>query len=242
MLFVLKSKYSFKLEKTGGIIVKNKIFYVITHELFLVVCLVFSLLGLTLSVDASQSVEAEVAQIEMPVNEVKAVEVVEVEKETLKASTVLQQVQVATTQPEYKEVEKTLLNADVAVPAKITTYGTDCSGCVNSNGYGYTASGISLSFDGVQQSNGVWQDGITFNGYYIVATGGSIPFGTIIEVSNHGFSGKGLTPGVPFQAIVLDRGAMTLNHLDLFVGSQVSSGISIDYSKQPMMKLIRYGY
>lgn len=131
-------------------------------------------------------------------------------------------------------------NPTVAV--KITTYGTDCYGCYNENGFGGSASGVKLSFDAVKQSDGSWKDGITYDGYYIVAANSSIPMGSIIEISNHGYAGKGLVPGQTFYAMVLDRGAMTLNHLDLFVGSENSSGISIDRSYQPMMKVIRYGY
>ncbi len=126
--------------------------------------------------------------------------------------------------------------------AKITTYGTDCYGCYNENGFGGSASGVKLSFDAVRQSDGTWKEGITYDGYYIVAANSSIPMGSIIEVSNHGYSGKGLVPGEPFYAMVLDRGAMTLNHLDLFVGSEKSSGISVNRAYQPMMKVIRYGY
>lgn len=126
--------------------------------------------------------------------------------------------------------------------AKITTYGTDCYGCYNSNGFGGTASGVKLSFDSVRQSDGSWKQGITYDGYYVVAANGSIPFGSIIEVSNHGFSGNGLVEGQPFYAMVLDRGAMTLNHLDLFVGSENNNSISINRSYSPTMKIVRYGY
>ncbi|MDD3049359.1 MAG: hypothetical protein PHQ89_05250 [Bacilli bacterium] len=131
---------------------------------------------------------------------------------------------------------------DKPVFAKITTYGTDCDGCYNVNGYGGSAGGVKLSFNSVQQSNGSWLEGITYDGYYIVAANSSIPMGSIIEVSNHGLSGYGLQEGQPFYAMVLDRGAMTLNHLDLFVGSEKSNGLSINRSYSPTMKIVRYGY
>lgn len=129
-----------------------------------------------------------------------------------------------------------------AVVAKITTYGTDCFGCYNTNGFRGTATGVKLSFDSVRQSDGTWKEGITYDGYYVVAANSSIPFGSIIEVSNHGYSGLGLVEGQPFYAMVLDRGAMTLNHLDLFVGSEDGTGVSINRGYQPTMKVIRYGY
>lgn len=128
------------------------------------------------------------------------------------------------------------------VLAKITTYGTDCYGCYNVDGYGGTAGGVKLSFNAVMQSDGTWKEGITYDGYYIVAANSSIPMGSIIEVSNHGLSGLGLIEGQPFYAMVLDRGAMTLNHLDLFVGSENSNALSINRSYRPTMKVVRYGY
>lgn len=138
--------------------------------------------------------------------------------------------------------EKTFEKEEKAVFAKITTYGTDCDGCYNVEGFGGTASGVKLSFTSVRQSDGSWKDGITYDGYYIVAANSSIPMGSIIEVSNHGLSGYGLVEGQPFYAMVLDRGAMTLNHLDLFVGSENSNGLSINRNYSPTMKVVRYGY
>lgn len=128
------------------------------------------------------------------------------------------------------------------VMAKITTYGVDCYGCYNENGFGGTAGGIKVSTDAVKQSDGTWKQGITYDGYYIVATNQSIPFGTIVEVSNHGYLGYGLQPGVPFQAIVMDRGAMGVNHIDLFVGSEKNNAMHIDRSFVPTMKIIRMGF
>lgn len=143
---------------------------------------------------------------------------------------------------EVKEEPKAEVPSDAPVMAKITTYGVDCYGCYNENGFGGTAGGVKVSLTSVQQSNGSWLEGITYDGYYIVAANSSIPMGSIIEVSNHGFSGYGLAEGQPFLAMVLDRGAMTLNHLDLFVGSQVSNGISINRNYTPTMKIVRYGF
>ncbi|NBK97651.1 MAG: hypothetical protein EOM50_06465 [Erysipelotrichia bacterium] len=138
--------------------------------------------------------------------------------------------------------ETTFEKEEQPVFAKITTYGTDCNGCYNVDGFGGSAGGVKLSFHSVRQSDGTWKDGITYDGYYIVAANSSIPMGSIIEVSNHGLSGYGLVEGQPFYAMVLDRGAMTLNHLDLFVGSEKSNQLSINRNYSPTMKIVRYGY
>lgn len=147
---------------------------------------------------------------------------------------------------EKKPATPTAIVADTsaeAVIAKITTYGVDCNGCYNVNGFGGTAGGVKVSTNpSVLQSNGTWLSGITYDGYYIVAANSSIPLGSIIEISNHGYNGYGLAQGQTFYAMVLDRGAMTLNHLDLFVGSEASNAITINGAYTPTMKVIRYGY
>lgn len=102
----------------------------------------------------------------------------------------------------------------------MSRYGADCGGCyVAADGTSGTASGIMLSTTGVRQSNGAWKSGITYNGYYLVATSSSVPMCTIIEVADHSYSGMGLTPGVPFKVLVVDRG-VSGSMLDLFVGSE----------------------
>ena len=104
----------------------------------------------------------------------------------------------------------------------ITKYGYDCVGCyIGLDGAAGTSAGIRLNGTSVRQSNGTWLDGITYDGYYIVAADKAFPNCTILEISNHTFSGMGLTSGVPFLALVVDRGsAITTNKLDLFVGSE----------------------
>lgn len=105
---------------------------------------------------------------------------------------------------------------------RFTRYGVDCSGCkVSADGFGGTASGVSVSTTSVKQSNGVWKQGITYDGYYIIAMDKNIPMRTIVEISNHNLSGAGIEPGVPFKAIVLDRGgAVDGLEVDLFVGTE----------------------
>lgn len=106
--------------------------------------------------------------------------------------------------------------------SRITRYGADCYGCgIGSDGRGGTASGIGVGVDSVRQKDGTWKPGITYEGYYIIATSASIPMCTIVEISDHTVSGMGIEPGVPFRAIVLDRGgAIQGSKIDLFVGTE----------------------
>lgn len=111
----------------------------------------------------------------------------------------------------------------VFFPSRITRYGADCGGCKpNENGEAYTASGVAVSSNtAVRQMDGTWQDGIKYEGYYVLASSSSLPLCTIVEISNHKFSGMGLKPGVPFKAIILDRG-VSGRKLDLFVGTETN--------------------
>ena len=103
---------------------------------------------------------------------------------------------------------------------RITKYGADCGGCYpDASGNASTASGALVGLTSVRQSNGEWKNGITYDGYYIMATSRNVPMCSILEITGHSFSGMGLEPNVPFQAIVLDRGVND-GILDLFVGSE----------------------
>lgn len=112
--------------------------------------------------------------------------------------------------------------------SKITRYGVDCAGCnMSSEGKGSTSAGVGLGLDSVRQKDGSWKPGITYQGYYILATSSAIPLCTVVEVSNHNFSGSGITSGVPFKAIVLDRGgAIQGSKLDIFTGSESAMALS----------------
>ena len=116
-----------------------------------------------------------------------------------------------------KVVKNAYFNARV-----ITKYGYDCVGCyIGLDGAAGTSAGIRLNGTSVRQSDGSWREGITYDGYYVLAADKAFPNCTVLEISNHTFSGMGLTPGVAFKAIVVDRGgAITTNKLDLFVGSE----------------------
>lgn len=94
---------------------------------------------------------------------------------------------------------------------RLTTYGGDCNGC-----RGGSASGLKLSpKTGVNNSNSPF---LTYKGqkYYCIAADRSIPFGTVIEISNHNLN----LPG-KIKAIVVDRGgAIKGKKIDIFKGSE----------------------
>jgi 3D (Asp-Asp-Asp) domain-containing protein len=104
----------------------------------------------------------------------------------------------------------------------ITRYGYDCAGCnIGLDGAAGTSSGIRVKNVSVRQANGSYLDGLTYEGYYIVAADKAFPFCTVLEIENKNMRGYGLVPGEPFKAIVLDRGgAIKTTHLDLYAGSE----------------------
>lgn len=127
-----------------------------------------------------------------------------------------------------------------------TTYGVDCYGCSyeEATGIGGTASSISVRKDGaVKQQNGIYKTGLKYGDYYVVAASSQLPLCTTLEISNHGYSGEGLTPGVPFKAIVLDRGGgVNGAHLDLFKGSERANNLSINRSvHSPKAEILTVG-
>lgn len=94
---------------------------------------------------------------------------------------------------------------------KLTTYGGDCNGCS-----GGASTGISLSpTTGVNGSNTAK---LSYNGgtYYCLAADSSIPFGTIMKITNHNLGIEEVAYG-----IVVDRGgAIKGNKVDIFQGSE----------------------
>ena len=86
-------------------------------------------------------------------------------------------------------------------------------------------------------------EGITYAGYYVVAADPSIPLCSILTVYDHGFSGDGLQEGVPFKAIVLDRGgAIQGAKLDLFKGSEEVYNVNRNYNyTNPRVVIERVG-
>ena len=96
---------------------------------------------------------------------------------------------------------------------RLTTYGGDCRGCG-----GTSSTGIKLSpKTGVNNSNSPY---LYYKGrkYYCLAADRSIPFGTVIRISNHNLNTDGTIYG-----IVVDRGgAIKGNKVDIFKGSEGS--------------------
>lgn len=149
-----------------------------------------------------------------------------------------------------KEVSKELIGSTVVVPAtdtiietgtvqpgayftgRLTTYGGDCAG-----GNGTSSTGIKLSpITGVQGSN---SPKLTYNGrsYYCLAADPSIPFGTIIEISNHNLSIEPIAYG-----IVVDRGgAIKGNKIDIFNGTEAGKYFTGGTSKNTQFKIISVG-
>ena len=149
-----------------------------------------------------------------------------------------------------KEVNKELIGSEVVVPVtdtivetgtvqpgayftgKLTTYGGDCVG-----GNGTSSTGIKLSpITGVQGSN---SPKLTYNGrsYYCLAADPSIPFGTIIEITNHNLSIESTAYG-----IVVDRGgAIKGNKIDIFNGTEAGKYFSGGSSKNTQFKIISVG-
>ncbi len=127
---------------------------------------------------------------------------------------------------------------------KTTTYGADCVGCGGEiTGFAGTSVGIQTSITSVRQSDGTWKDGITYDGYYLIATDSSIPLCTVVEISDHGWSGQGMTPSEPFLAIVADRGgAVKTNIVDLFGGTEKGyTGITNSKRVGVRVEIVEFG-
>ena len=115
---------------------------------------------------------------------------------------------------------------------KLTTYGGDCAG-----GNGTSSSGISLSpTTGVKGSNSAK---LSYNGgsYYCLAADPSIPFGTIIKITNHNLGIESTAYG-----IVVDRGgAIKKNHIDIFIGSVAGKYFKGGTSNNTQFEIVSVG-
>jgi len=131
----------------------------------------------------------------------------------------------------------------VFFPSRIYRYGANCAGCSSKSGTSPTSSGVLVSVEpAVQQMDGTMRPGITYEGYYVVASSPRLPICSIVEVSQHRFQGSGLVPGRPFKAIVLDRGVRD-NTLDLFIGDETryNSIVSMTGRQSPKVEIIGMG-
>ena len=115
---------------------------------------------------------------------------------------------------------------------KLTTYGGDCAG-----GNGTSSSGISLSpTTGVKGSNSAK---LSYNGgsYYCLAADPSIPFGTIIKITNHNLGIESTAYG-----IVVDRGgAIKKNHIDIFNGTEAGKYFKGGMSNNTQFEIVSVG-
>lgn len=113
-------------------------------------------------------------------------------------------------------------SSDDRFNATLTRYGMDCVGCVVRDGVAYTSHGIALTATAVLQPNGVWQEGITYNGRYIFAGNRNRINCTLLTLYDHPYEGRGIQQGVPIHGVIADNGAFGYNHLDLFVGTETN--------------------
>ena len=125
---------------------------------------------------------------------------------------------------------------------KATVYGADCAGCYSKkDNSASTSAQILLSTDQVRQSSGQWLDGITYDGYYIVAMDSAIPLCTTIKITNHGYVGAGIQANQPFMAIVLDRGRLISgNAIDLFSGSESNSKVKVLNNTNAKIEILEF--
>ena len=122
---------------------------------------------------------------------------------------------------EKKNDKKLPADTGTGVPVRLTRYGYDCIGCnVNSQGYSHTALGVAFNADSVRQNDGTWLKGYTYHGYYVFAANKKYPFCTTFLLYDHPYSGSGVVQGQPIKGIVLDRGSLPEDLIDLFVGSE----------------------
>ncbi len=94
---------------------------------------------------------------------------------------------------------------------RLTTFGGDCTGCGGSS-----ASGVKLSAkNGVNNTDTPF---LTYNGkkYYCLAADRSIPFGTVIKITNHNLN----LPSTIYGIVVDRGGAIRGNKIDIFKGSE----------------------
>ena len=127
------------------------------------------------------------------------------------------------------------------VSERSTVYGADCAGCPLNDGIGLTSSQIEMTTDSVRQSDGTWDKGVTYDGYYLVAADAALPMCTVLKVSSHTYEGAGIKPGVPFYALVVDRGSMIQkNCIDLFAGSEENPLISHDTLNGAVIEIVGF--
>lgn len=127
------------------------------------------------------------------------------------------------------------------VSKRSTVYGADCEGCPFKDGIGSTSSQIEITTDSVRQSDGTWKYGVTYDGYYLAAADSELPLCTVLRVSSHSYEGSGIRKGVPFYALVVDRGSAIQNNcIDLFAGTEDEPLITHDTLEGAVIEIIDF--
>lgn len=127
----------------------------------------------------------------------------------------------ANKQDNQKNDQKLPADTGAGISVRLTRYGYDCAGCnINSQGYSHSALGVAFNANAIRQNDGTWLNGYTYHGYYVFAANSKYPFCTTFLLYDHPFSGSGIVQGQPIKGIVLDRGSLPEDLLDLFVGSE----------------------
>ncbi|MGN1182062.1 MAG: G5 domain-containing protein [Faecalibacillus sp.] len=115
---------------------------------------------------------------------------------------------------------------------KLTTYGGDCKG-----GNGKSSCGITLSASTGVQGNNTAKLYYKGQSYYCLAADPSIPFGTIIKITNHNYSIESTAYG-----IVVDRGgAIKKNHIDIFNGTEAGKYFRGGTTKDVRFEIVSVG-
>lgn len=115
---------------------------------------------------------------------------------------------------------------------KLTTYGGDCAG-----GHGKSSCGITLSPTTGVQGNHSAKLYYKGQSYYCLAADPSIPFGTIIKITNHNYSIESTAYG-----IVVDRGgAIKKNHIDIFNGTEAGKYFRGGTTKDVRFEIVSVG-
>ncbi len=129
----------------------------------------------------------------------------------------------------------------------MSRYGVNCVTCSGEfSGHGNFSVGIGADVDrGVRQYDGEYEEGIKFEDYYIIATDSDIPLCTIVRFDEHNYEGQGIKEGVPFYAVVLDRGgAIQDNRVDFYIGDERIYNDVVWYtgSRKTKITIVDFGY
>ena len=128
---------------------------------------------------------------------------------------------------QFRTAEGALTDVKNTLVGTMSGYGPDCRGCSGGLAAGWNA-----------RNGNIYYNDATYGKIRIVAGDRSLPFGTIIRVVNSNV-------GVPFYAIVLDRGGdigVGRRYMfDLLFASEADAS-RWGLSKNTTVEIVRYGY